>query len=125
MENATFLKSFLHHAEQASAAEKTVRQPVPSALELRFPRIARELALRWKTRDIHEYMDALLIDQRGDREGFPPDVQEELMLLSGVLWYLELDATPSGGLSVAERMSLSAMNERAVAMARTQGAWVL
>jgi hypothetical protein len=54
-----------------------------SAIELRFPRIARELAARWNGPDIDAYLDSLLIDTRGNRMGFPPDVLEEIMFLAG------------------------------------------
>lgn len=59
-----------------------------SAIEIRFPRIARELTARWQTPGIDFYIDSLLIDTRGNRMGFPPDVLEEIMFLAGVRWYL-------------------------------------
>jgi hypothetical protein len=59
-----------------------------SAIELRFPRIARELASRWEKWDIDAYLDHLLIDERGNRMGFPADVLEEIMFLAGIRWYL-------------------------------------
>ncbi|MEW5788794.1 MAG: hypothetical protein AB1899_13160 [Pseudomonadota bacterium] len=70
-----------------------------SAIERRFPRIARELMARWHGRDIDTYLDSLLIDERGDRMGFPADVLEELMFLAGVRWhmtrYVETDTMES------------------------------
>jgi hypothetical protein len=65
-----------------------------SALETRFPRIARELAARWRSPGIDFYIDSLLIDTRGDRMGFPADVLEEIMFLAGVRWYLSRSETP-------------------------------
>ena len=54
----------------------------PRALLQRFPRIANNLARLWSDRQaIAGYVDELLIDRRGDRQGFPPDVHMELLNL--------------------------------------------
>ena len=60
-----------------------------SAIERRFSRIAKELATRWKDGDIDAYLDSLLLDDRGDRQGFPADVLEELMFLNSLRWQLQ------------------------------------
>lgn len=65
-----------------------------SAIERRFPRIASELTYRWRRRDIDTYIDSLLIDNRGNRMGFPSDVLEEIMFLAGVRWYQGKDTLP-------------------------------
>lgn len=57
-----------------------------SAVERRFPRIARELCLLWGKGEIDAYLDSMLIDTRGDRQGFPSAVLEELMFLSSLRW---------------------------------------
>lgn len=59
-----------------------------AAIERRFPRIANELCKLWSGKDIDTYVDSLLIDDRGDRLGFPIDVLEELMFLAGIRWHL-------------------------------------
>jgi len=70
------------------------RVPGPrSALETRFPRIALELAARWRSPGIDLYIDSLLIDTRGNRMGFPAEVLEEIMFLAGVRWYLSRTET--------------------------------
>jgi len=58
-----------------------------TALEKRFPRIASELCMLWKTPEIEHYIDSLLLDDRGDRMGFPIDVLDELMFLAGIRWH--------------------------------------
>jgi len=54
----------------------------PRALLQRFPRIANELARVWHddtARQLH--LDDLLIDRRGGRQGFPPEIHQELLML--------------------------------------------
>ncbi len=60
-----------------------------SALEQRYSRIARELSVRWEEGDIDAYLNCLLLDDRGDRQGFPAEVLEELMFLSSLRWQLQ------------------------------------
>ena len=54
----------------------------PLALLQRFPRIANDLARMWHD-DIAAqlHLDGLLTDRRGGRQGFPPEVQQELSML--------------------------------------------
>lgn len=59
-----------------------------SSLEVRFPRIANEICSRWRGEEIDPYIDGLLLDDRGDRMGFPIDVLDELMFLAGIRWHL-------------------------------------
>lgn len=58
-----------------------------SALEQRFPRIAKTLSSFWQTPDIETYLDGLLLDDRGDRRGFPIDVLDDLMFLASIRWH--------------------------------------
>ena len=54
----------------------------PLALLRRFPRIANELARAWPDApSVAVSMDALLLDRRGGRRGFPVDVQSDLLVL--------------------------------------------
>jgi hypothetical protein len=67
----------------------TVRwiETLPSAIRPRsllrsFPRIANALARGWNDpANASSYLDSLLHDRRGGRQGFPADVQAELMTL--------------------------------------------
>ena len=54
----------------------------PRALLHQFPRIANQLARLWDDKkSVETYLNQLLIDQRGKRQGFPPDVHNELLNL--------------------------------------------
>jgi hypothetical protein len=54
----------------------------PLALMRRFPRIANQLAAVWsETPSVRSYLDSLLVDDRGHRQGFPQDVLRELLSL--------------------------------------------
>jgi len=54
----------------------------PLTLLRRYPRIANALALEWRERTaFRTRLHELLVDTRGDRAGFPPDVQSELVRL--------------------------------------------
>ena len=54
----------------------------PFACARRFPRIVNSIADLWRrTRECEEYLDSLVIDLRGNRTGFPPDVAKELRAL--------------------------------------------
>lgn len=58
-----------------------------TALEHSFPRIASALCMCWKTPEIDHFIDGLLLDDRGDRMGFPIDVLDDLMFLAGIRWH--------------------------------------
>ena len=58
------------------------RSVQPLALMRRFPRIANQLAAVWSdTPSVRSYLDSLLVDDRGNRQGFPPDVLREMLSL--------------------------------------------
>lgn len=61
----------------------------PGELARRFPRIANSIAEQWRrVARCEEYLDTLVVDQRGDRKGFPPAVAHELTALR--TYYAEL-----------------------------------
>jgi len=54
----------------------------PIELARQFPRIANRLRHLWKqVARCEEYLDALLVDRRGTRNGFPSKISEELEAL--------------------------------------------
>jgi hypothetical protein len=60
----------------------------PLVLLHRFPRIANRLAQSWSDNAaLSEYFNELLIDRRGGRQGFPPDVRHELSSLREFIAY--------------------------------------
>ncbi len=68
------------------------REVRPIALATQYPRIANLLALEWsKPAACRAYFIALLVDHRGKRKGFPPDVHRDLLRLRD--YYCGLDLT--------------------------------
>lgn len=55
----------------------------PHRLEERFARIVNRIAELWVTPQLEHYFNDLLVDRRGGRQGFPPDIMSELMTLYG------------------------------------------
>jgi hypothetical protein len=62
----------------------------PRALLFRFPRIANLIAAMWQDpNSLRRYVDDLLVDKRGNRQGFPLEVLRELFRLRA--YYDELN----------------------------------
>ena len=93
------------------------------AIETKFPHIARELCTLWQTQQIDLYLDDLLLDSRGERQGFPQDVMDELMFLSGMRWHMYHPMQKS--LHGVTPYSFAGMNETALAYSQRDTAWVL
>lgn len=56
----------------------------PNALALKYPRIANRIAEIWnRPVQCERYLDDLLMDLRGDRQGFPQDVAANIASLKG------------------------------------------
>lgn len=54
----------------------------PQALPRKFPRIANRLAYVWQwPLQCERYLDELMMDERGGRQGFPEDVAQEIAAL--------------------------------------------
>ena len=54
----------------------------PGGLVQCFPRITNKLAELWRRPvNCEKYLDALILDHRGSRKGFAPDIARELALL--------------------------------------------
>jgi uncharacterized protein len=66
----------------------------PYALEAKFPRVVDKLVSAWPSPEAAAAVfEDLLVDQRGDRQGFPPDVAREIFLLSAA--YDKIRALPT------------------------------
>jgi hypothetical protein len=59
-------------------------------LEEKYPRIIQQLTLLWGHPELETFFEKLWIDDRGNRQGFPPEVMSELMFCSS----LHRDAYP-------------------------------
>ena len=66
-----------------------------------------------------EYLDSLVIDQRGDRTGFPQDVAKELRALRSHYADLHPSATLRGSSSTATTSGRSLLHQRAVLRSAT------
>jgi len=54
----------------------------PQALLAKFPRIANLIAVLWQDpNSLRRYIDDLLVDKRGNRQGFPQNILRELFAL--------------------------------------------
>src|SRR6187431_1037998 len=60
--------------------EQTDGRP-ESTLEQHFPRIAQKLAAIWRSEACAVYLKDLMVTERNTRQGFPPDVVEDLLML--------------------------------------------
>ena len=66
-----------------------------SEIERQYPHIVDKLVLMWGYPELNHYLDKLLFADR-KRDGFPPEVMEELMLLHA----LNASATSNDGVSL-------------------------
>ena len=53
----------------------------PHKLEARYPRIFDRITRDWGTKELEAYLNTLIFDTRGDRQGFPPEVMTELFAI--------------------------------------------
>ncbi|MBK7898592.1 MAG: hypothetical protein KA603_12080 [Azonexus sp.] len=68
----------------------------PRLLEQQFPRIAAKVVELWGTAEFDHYLEGLMVSDRPDRQGFPPDVAMEIFRLSMVHGALGLSSKISG-----------------------------
>lgn len=59
-------------------------QNYPHALEKHFPRVFGQIMALWGSQEIDTLFSELMVTQRSDRQGFPPDVASDIMYLSMV-----------------------------------------
>lgn len=73
--------------EMQKRDEAKTSQQGESMLEREFPHIAQRLGQAWVSPETADhFLSALLVDDRDDRDGFPPEVFEELMFISDLNW---------------------------------------
>ena len=71
-------KNFRQPTDQELVGEAT------ALLKTLFPRIHQSLVTLWGTGPGEAYLDGLIVDERGNRQGFPPDVLRALLVLQRV-----------------------------------------
>jgi hypothetical protein len=75
-------------------ASKLPPEVQPRTLLYRFPRIANLIATMWEDpNSLRRYIDDLLVDKRGSRQGFPLEVLRELFQLRAYYDELHPDQT--------------------------------
>ncbi len=78
----------------APASAEKLRAPVvdpyPTVLEAKYPRILDTIQTMWGFQELNGFFRKLTIDDRGGRQGFPPEAWEEIQ----TLWSLHLILVP-------------------------------
>jgi len=69
---------------QRQPTDKELTAEAVAMLKARFPRIHQTLLALWGTGPGEAYLDGLIMDDRGNRQGFPPDVLRDLLVLQRV-----------------------------------------
>jgi hypothetical protein len=68
-------------ATRKPAPPRPGADPMP-IVRSKFPHIAERIGSLWGTKACDAYLDELLIDDRGNRQGFPPEVATALFKIS-------------------------------------------
>ena len=70
------------YEDQKIVSIKEIREElgtVVSLIDLGFPHISKKIIKVWGTPEFYDYSRTLLIDDRGDRKGFPLEILQEIM----------------------------------------------
>ena len=76
----------------------------PSQLDARHRPILERIAQLWGTSQLDTYLQELLIDRRGGRQGFAPEVMRDLMFLHGLHQDAKEEASAIADFGGGERM---------------------
>lgn len=73
-----------------SLIDRAFERPPPEQLHVvsdleAYDKIVRLLVATWQTREALDYLKKLIVDERGNRAGFPPGVMSDLLMLAAVL----------------------------------------
>ena len=60
-------------------------QCIRSTMEELHPSLLKRISAIWQSSECYEYLKRLIIDDRGDRNGFDPNMMSELLFLSQIL----------------------------------------
>lgn len=69
---------------QPEQSEKQRFDEAVAAVKMKFPRIHQSIVSLWGTAQGEAFLDGLIVDERGGRQGFPPDAMQALLLLQRV-----------------------------------------
>jgi hypothetical protein len=56
-------------------------------LERKFPRIIERIVELWNKFELDDYLNEIMIDDRGNRQGFPEEVASEILFLRALHGY--------------------------------------
>ncbi|MDO8891063.1 MAG: hypothetical protein Q7V00_04395 [Sulfurimicrobium sp.] len=73
-----------------------------SELEKSFPRIVEKITMLWGHEGVTAFLSHLLIDDRGDRQGFTGEIMAEIMFLNNLYEDMVGDKTPQSGQALWE-----------------------
>jgi hypothetical protein len=80
MGDQTLTRSVAARWQRLREAERQKERPDPwPIIESRFPRIAATIREQWGKRALDDYFSGLVIDRRGNRQGFPMEVLSAIM----------------------------------------------
>lgn len=71
--------------DRATAKPPPEKIEVFSHLEERHPNILKKICSVWRTPELGQFLERLIVDDRGTRAGFEPGVMTELLLLNAIL----------------------------------------
>lgn len=77
-----FPELILDFEEQAKVRRGPAEKLDVRAAVEQFPHIAKRISVFWGSRDFERFIATLILDERGNRRGFPMDVMSELMFLA-------------------------------------------
>lgn len=80
-------------------------------LEKKFPRIVEKLTLLWGHDGVPAYLSHLLIDDRGDRQGFTGDIMAEIMFLNNLYEDMVSEKEPLSGQALWENPLIKNLKE--------------
>jgi hypothetical protein len=66
-----------------------------TVLEEKFPHILETIQLMWGHPELNMYFDKLIVDDRGNRQGFPTEAWAEIHMLSRVHHELVPEPAPN------------------------------
>lgn len=69
---------------QPPPTDKQLADEAVAMMKTLFPRIHQNLLALWGTGQGEAYLDGLIVDERGNRQGFPPDVLRGLLVLQRI-----------------------------------------
>jgi hypothetical protein len=71
-------------AKPGAQAGKSLSDPWPTMLESNYPRILENITMMWGFQELNPFLSKLIIDERGGRQGFPPEAWDEINTLAAL-----------------------------------------